>query len=278
MRKVLLALVMACVVAPSFADDVVASSSKNNSFLTGFQLGAGVSASSGLNAFVGYNNKSFDSFWWKRLGLRLDFGGTSMIKSKLNSQINKELGQDGREIGDYLRVKDVDLKANHFGAMIDFYPFGDTWFFGGWRLSGGYYAGKLNINAALTGKVDSLPDSEFAFELDGIKYKYSGNTMNGRANVDWKYSGPYVGTGFDIGLFAGLKIYMDAGVVFTNKTAQLGLDVPTDNLQQWDGTTWTTVNVAELETAKANALADGQKELDKIKYYPMVKLGFMYRF
>ena len=43
-------------------------------FPHGLQLGVGVSATSGLNGFVGYANKNFDSFWWKRLGFRLDLG------------------------------------------------------------------------------------------------------------------------------------------------------------------------------------------------------------
>lgn len=275
MKKILLAAALTGIVIPSFASEKLP---VKKSLPTGLQLGIGISASSGVNGFVGYNNKNFDSFWWKRLGFRLDFAGTSMISSRLNSAINDRLDKDGQEIGDYIRIKDIDAKAQHFAAMVDFYPFGDTWFFGGWRLSGGYYNGKLDVSSALTGRVDGLPDSEFAFELDGIAYKYSGNTINGRANVNWKFSGPYVGTGFDLGLFAGLKIYLDAGVVFSNKTAELGLDVPTDNLQKWNGTSWETADLSEFEQAKENALQEGQKKLDKTKYYPIVKLGFMYRF
>ena len=36
--------------------------------------------------------------------------------------------------------------------------------------------------------------------------------------------------------------------------------------------------ITEFEQAKAAALADAQDELDKLKFYPMVKIGFMYRF
>ena len=102
--------------------------------------------------------------------------------------------------------------------------------------------------------------------------------MHGTADLDWKYRGPYLGTGFDIGLFAGLKIYIDAGVVFTNKSAQLSLDIPTDNLQQYNGTTWESVDIPELNAVIDETLSDAQSELDDLKFYPMVKLGFMYRF
>jgi hypothetical protein len=77
---------------------------------------------------------------------------------------------------------------------------------------------------------------------------------------------------------------MDAGVVFTSKTAHVGLDVPLTNLQvsHDGGASWSDVNnltlQAELDAAKAAALADANDELDNIKFYPMIKLGFMYRF
>lgn len=250
-------------------------------FPHGLQLGVGVSATSGLNGFVGYANKSFDSFWLKRLGFRLDFATTSLMKSAIDSGVDAFMGDDGVDIGDGLTIKDGSIDGHHFAALVDFYPFGDTWFLGGIRISGGYYLGNLDLSANLTGKVNDLPDSEFAFSLEGIDYKYVGNEVHGTANAEWNYRGPYLGAGFDLGLFAGLKIYMDAGVVFTNKTAQLGLDLPTDNLQKWNGSSWEEVDLSEIsefEQAKVAALADAQDELDKLKFYPMVKIGFMYRF
>lgn len=250
-------------------------------FPHGLQLGVGVSATSGLNGFVGYANKSFDSFWLKRLGFRLDFATTSLMKSAINSGVDAFMGDDGIDIGDGLTIKDGSIEGHHFAALVDFYPFGDTWFLGGIRISGGYYLGNLDLSANLTGKVNDLPDSEFAFSLEGIDYKYVGNEVHGTANAEWNYLGPYLGAGFDLGLFAGLKIYMDVGVVFTNKTAQLGLDLPTDNLQKWNGSSWEKVDLSEIsefEQAKVAALADAKDELDKLKFYPMVKIGFMYRF
>lgn len=249
--------------------------------LHGLQLGIGISAASGLNGFVGYVNKDSDSFWWKRLGVRLDFASTSVIDSVVSSGIDSIMGEQGLEIGDGITLKDGSAQGHHAAALLDFYPFGNTWFFGGIRISGGYYFGNLDVNANLTGKVSDLPDSEMAFELNGESYRYLGNQVHGTATADWDYRGPYLGAGFDLGLFAGFKIYMDAGVVFTNKTAQLNLDLPTDNLQKWNGSSWESVDAGgfdEFEAAKQAALADAQSELDKLKFYPVVKLGFMYRF
>lgn len=250
-------------------------------FPHGLELGVGISATSGLNGFIGYANKNFDSFWLKRLGFRADFATTSPLKSMINSGVDTLIGNEGVDIGEGISIKDASIEAKHFAALLDFYPFGNTWFLGGIRITGGYYFGDLELSANLTGKVDGLPDSEFAFSLNGTDYKYIGNELHGTARADWNYSGPYLGAGFDLGIIAGFKIYMDAGVVFTNKTAQLGLDLPTDNLQKWNGSSWEKVDlngVAEFEQAKRAALADAQNELDKLNFYPMVKIGFMYRF
>ena len=161
--------------------------------------------------------------------------------------------------------------------MVDFYPFGDSWLLGGWRITGGYAFGDMDMSANIAGTFDG-PSDRYEFELSGQKYAYAGNSVHGTADLDWKYRGPYLGTGFDIGLFAGLKIYVDAGVVFTNKSAQLSLDIPTDNLQQYNGTTWESVDIPELNAVIDETLSDAQSELDDLKFYPMVKLGFMYRF
>ena len=262
-------------------------SSPKTKFPRGMQIGLGVSPTTGLNMFVGYNNKNFDSFWAKRFGVRFDFATTSPVKSMINRGVDNYMGDDGIEINDEISIIDGSIKAKHMGALVDFYPFGNTWFAGGLRITGGYVFGKLDIDADLKGTVDGLPSGTIEFEFDGTKYRYSGNEVYGTATANWKFHGPYVGTGFDIGLFRGLKIYMDAGVVFTNKAAELDLNVDVNNLQYNDGGIWKpfdpadpnyTSKVNEFNARKDAELQDAQDELDKYKFYPLIKLGFMYRF
>lgn len=246
-------------------------------FPHGLQLGIGISPTSGINGFVGYNNKNFDSFWAKRFGVRFDMASYSPIKSKLNKEINEMAGkgEDGVEIGD-MKIENFALDGKHYGAMIDFYPFGNTWFLGGWRLSGGYFNGKLNLTADITDKSTS---GTYTFELNGVEYTYTAGSLHGKSKVNWNYSGPYVGTGFDLGLFWGFKIYFDAGVVLADKSAKADLDIPLTGLEV-GGTP--VQNNATLETALKNnikaELKDIQDDLDKYDYFPLVKLGFMYRF
>ena len=252
-------------------------------FPRGMQLGVGLSATGGLDGFIGYNNKKFDSFWWKRFGVRLGYASTKPVKSYINKTVDRYMG-DGVDIGDYLTVTNGKITGKHMFAVVDFYPFGDTWFLGGWRLSGGYYKGDLNVTADLTAKVKgSVPDEYVGkeFQLGGVWYKYTGaGNAKGLASAKWDFSGPYAGLGFDLGLFSGLKIFFDAGVVFTDTAAKLNLEInDVAALQQsTDRTSWTPVNTAAFELNKAEVLADAQSKLDKYPYYPIVKLGLMYRF
>ena len=246
-------------------------------FPRGLQFGVGLSPTSGLNGFIGYNNKKFDSFWAKRFGIRFDFAGFSPIKNRVNQKVNNMIGNEGIEIEDDLKIENVAIDAKHYGAMVDFYPFGDTWFLGGWRLSGGYMFGNLQVSSDIHGK---SVDNKIEFELNDVKYYYESDEMHAMASFDWKYSGPYVGTGFDLGLFWGIKIYMDAGVVFADKAAKVDLDVPLTDLKDGDGNSIAdNDSLTTLFNENKNAQIDKvQKELDKYPYYPLVKLGFMYRF
>ncbi len=251
-------------------------------FPRGMQLGLGISATSGLDGFIGYNNKKFDSFWWKRLGVRVGYASTKPVKSFINKTVDRYMG-DGVDIGDHLTVTDGKITGHQMFAVLDFYPFGDTWFFGGWRISGGYYNGGLNVTANLTTQTKGAIPDELAgreFQLGNVWYKYNGGDARGMASAKWDYSGPYAGLGFDLGLFSGLKIYFDAGVVFTDDAAKLDLQInDIAALQQsTDRTTWTPVNVADFQVNKAEVLYDAQHKLDKYPYYPIVKMGFMYRF
>ena len=273
MKKLIaLATVITMATAPAFAGvgDYIPS---------GLELGLGLSATTGLNGFVGYANKNHESFWWKRLGVRFDFASTAPIKKAVNNALGNaiqdiELGDNG------IRIDGGSLESKHFAALVDIYPFGNTWFLGGWRLTGGYMFGSFNLQTNLTGEIDGLPAGKYAFVLDGQKYYYEGNSVHGTADLKWKLNGPYAGTGFDIGLFRGFKIYLDAGVVFTSKAAEIGLNVPFTNLHKENGDPVQGNAALEnvVNTAKANAIREAQDELNKYKFFPMVKLGFMYRF
>ena len=247
-------------------------------FPHGLQLGVGISPTSGLNGFIGYNNKNFNSFWAKRFGVRFDFASYSPIKRKINKEINRIADDKGGiKFDDSLKIDNIAVDAKHYGAMIDFYPFGDTWFLGGLRVSGGYFVGKFDLNADVYG---TPSDGKIEFELNDNKYYYVGDEMRARITADWKYRGPYLGTGFDLGLFLGFKIYFDAGVVFTGNTAKFDLDAPIDALENANHVAIVedSAEYAQFIQDKNKEIEDARKEIKDYPYYPLVKLGFMYRF
>ena len=256
--------------------------SREIAFPKGIQLGVGVSATGGLNGFVGYMNKSFDSFWAKRFGIRFDFATTKPMKSLFNDAVDALAGSDGGEVSDTLTIDSINVSAQHFAALLDFYPFGDTWLLGPWRISTGYYFGDMTATADVASHIDGVDSGYRDFELMDNQFRYLGDSVNGTATFDWDYRGPYLGTGFDFGFLGNFKIYLDAGFVFTNRSAQIGLDVPVENLEVYQDGQWKNVSNNGLQNvvddAVAKTLADVQHKLDDFKFYPIVKLGVMYRF
>ncbi|MCL2748964.1 MAG: hypothetical protein FWE50_02710 [Alphaproteobacteria bacterium] len=283
MKKISLVIFAAILTFPTFAEEFTSPTQ----FPRGLQLGVGISATSGLNGFIGYANKDFESFWWKRFGLRFDFASTTPISSIVNSAVDSALDRS-IDIGRHITIDGHSgvLHAHHIGLLLDFYPFGNTWFLGGWRLTGGYMNGELDLVANLIGRANGLPPDAWDFQFGNNIFRYNGNSIRGKGDVNWKYSGPYLGTGFDLGLFRGFKIYMDAGVVFTSRTAELRLFAPVNDVLQIsfdNGATW--INIIEQTplidlflTEKAMVVQDANEELEKYKLFPMVKLGLMYRF
>ena len=121
------------------------------------------------------------------------------------------------------------------------------------------------------------------FEISGEKYKYDGSN-NMKAEINWNLSGFYLGGGFDLGLFYGFKIFFDLGALLVNNPALLDLNIPTIGLKHFNvGTnSWDPVNtpllIEELNNSKNKTIRETNESLDKIKLFPFVKIGLMYRF
>lgn len=252
-------------VVPAYADVGGAS---------GVSIGFGVSALGGLNVMAGYHNIDSDSYWWRRIGVRIDYATTDPLKSTIDSVIDSYM-RDGRDVGDGVKIDDGSLDAWHTSVLLDYYPFG-----GIWRMSAGYAWGGASLESSIYGEIANAPSQRFYFYLAGDHYYYNGNSFGGMANIDWDWYGPYFGTGLDFNLGCRFGMFVDVGVVLTNRPAILSLDVPQEQLYVYNKltATWLPVTIPQLDADVARATRDANDKLSDLRVYPMVKLGFSYRF
>ncbi len=243
-------------------------------FPHGLSVGVGVSATTGLNVALGYYNSSYENYLLSHFGVRADFASISPLKSAIDSMIDSYM-RDGRDVGGGVKIDEGKLDAWHGSVLLDYYPLA-----GVWRITGGYAWGQSTLDAAIFGEIERAPAQRFYFYLAGDHFYYNGNAFDGVAKIDWAYRGPYIGTGLDINLFCGFSLFMDVGAVLTNRPAKLSLDIPQEQLYIYnkDTGTWAPVTIAALDADVARAQQDANRKLSNIRLYPMLKLGFLYRF
>lgn len=242
-------------------------------FPDGINIGVGMSVLGGMNISAGYRH--LDSFsWWGRFGARFDFSDTAPLKSAIDSAIDHVM-RDGVNVGNGVKIDNGKLNLSHYALLLDFYPF-DSWL----RVTTGLMWGDLELDASIKGQVAEIPSERFYFYINGDHYYYNGNDFAGDAAIDWNFYGPYFGTGFDVGVFCGVRLFLDAGVVLTNRPARLTLNIPHKQLYIYskDTQAWSPVIVSKLDSDVAVAQHDANKKLSDIRIYPVLKLGFLYRF
>ena len=348
---------------------ITASELKRNhvSLLEGWSFGLGAGALGGGNISAGYRmpyNPDNPNNWMNRFVFRADFntwapfGGIleNVFENIADDEIDDHRRPDGT-IGftGNITARNAEFNSSvtgrNLGVLVDFHPFTYTRGLKGFRVSGGYYFGSLDIRAAaavddLASKIPeynnyfkwenvNIGGSIYAPMISGLEYGASVGIKHIRAEpkLTLRSTGPYVGIGWDVGLFSNLKMTFDAGVAFT-KAHEMSI---TDNLDELDFTisssTLTinidgdpsipssvkgllsdaiqsqliannvhdftvdnnniTVNTAQLiehnrsaidsalDNVRADrdkAIIDVNKELKNYAFFPMVKIGFMWRF
>lgn len=241
---------------------------------SGINVGVGASATTGLNLSVGYYDGAGDSYWRRHIGARIDFAATDPLKSAIDSAIDSYM-RDGRDIGDGVKIDNGSLDAWHTSLLLDYYPFAGTW-----RITGGYTWGGATLDSSVFGEISTAPSQRFYFYLAGDHYYYNGNNFDGSVTIDWNYHGPYFGTGFDLNIGCRFGLFVDFGVVLTNRPAYITLDIPQDQLYVYNALTdgWLPVTIPQLDADVRRATREANDKLSDLRVYPMIKLGFSYRF
>jgi len=149
---------------------------------------------------------------------------------------------------------DGKLNLAHAGLYLDFFPAPTVVPF---RLTAGVLLGGDNIDATASSMSGT-------YTINGVPYSTNGETV--RARADFPTARPYIGIGFGHTPTAkkGFSMFFDAGVAYGRP--DVTLNVPADIV---------------AEAGQANVDAEEQQlqhQADRLRFYPIVKIGVSYRF
>lgn len=142
----------------------------------------------------------------------------------------------------------------HGGFYFDFFPAPDTV---GFRITAGALVGGDNVDATAT-------SMNGTYTINGVQYSTLGQSIHAKARFPTVR--PYLGIGFGHTPVAqkGFSAFFDAGVAYGRP--HIDFDVPADI-------------VAEAGQANVDAeKQDLQNKADKLRFFPIVKVGVTYRF
>lgn len=162
--------------------------------------------------------------------------------------LSKSLTKSGNEF-------DFDLKLKSFNALLDWHVFG-----GSFRISGGGVIDK-NFLDGVASDANTYDIGDMVFTIDEV------GTLRGE--IDYRDLSPYVGVGWGNPLAkdSGWTFMVDLGVVFIG-AANVDLT----------STGGTLSNDANFLAEVVKEEADVRDDLDDFKLYPVVFLGFSYKF
>ncbi|MDR5767489.1 MULTISPECIES: hypothetical protein [unclassified Caballeronia] len=142
----------------------------------------------------------------------------------------------------------------HGGFYFDFFPAPGTV---GFRITAGALIGGDHVDGTAT-------SMNGTYTIDGIAYPTFGESIHAKAK--FPAVRPYIGIGFGHTPVAekGFSAFFDAGVAYGRP--RVTLDVPAD-----------IVAAAGQENIDAEQ-QDLQNKADKLRFYPIVKVGVTYRF
>jgi hypothetical protein len=148
---------------------------------------------------------------------------------------------------------DAKLNLYHGGLFVDLFPAASVVPF---HFTAGMLIGGDNIDA------NANPMSG-TYSINGVTVNANGETIHAKAKFPTVR--PYVGFGFGHGTQSkGLSASFDAGVAFGRP--HVDYDVPAD-----------IVTAAGQENVNAEE-ADLQNKVDRLRFYPIIKIGVTYRF
>lgn len=155
---------------------------------------------------------------------------------------------------------ELDLKANTYDALVDWYPMQGSAF----RLTGGLSYNANQINAR--GK----PSATGQYSIQGNQYNVSDvGTVSGK--VEFNKVAPYLGIGW------GRRLKDEKGWSFSTDIGVLVQGSPKTSLSA-SGCTASSAVCNQLASDVARENAALSSEMRKFKLYPVLRIGVSYKF
>jgi hypothetical protein len=183
-------------------------------------------------------------------GLEAGFGLADSIGARLGVNYF-EYDYDGTEDDiDY----DFDLNLMSVSALLDWHPLA-----GSFRISGGVL---YNDNS-----IDAEAKSSLTYDIGDTTYT-AAQVGSITADIDFNDFTPYVGIGWDtsFGKSNSFAFIADLGVIYQDSPiVEINTTGPVSSLQSFRD---------DLAKEEENL----EEDIDSYKYYPVISLGFSYRF
>lgn len=185
------------------------------------------------------------------IGLELTGSLTERLNVRVGAnyfKLRKSLDKSGNEY-------DFDLKLKSFNALLDWHIFG-----GGFRATGGAVIDKNYLDGQASA-ANSYDIGDMIFTSAEV------GTLNG--NIKFRDVSPYIGIGW------GNPVAKDSGWTFMADLGVVFVGAATVNLTSTGGS---LSNDPDFLAEIVKEEADIRDDLDGYKLYPVVSLGFAYKF
>lgn len=273
----------------------------NNSVFNGFSINSSIGLLNGLTVGVGYSFNKYGSihnlgivnYFITNIGIRLEYSNLSPINSVISNRLSKYNLIKNNNIGSSSNYISGSTKS----ILVDFYPFSNFYYLRNLRLVTGYYIGDIELSFNY---FNNKTDETF-LTMDGRKYSLD-NMVNSHLLLETKYKnkikGPYLGMGIDLPVSSNFNLFIDGGVVLTDKKPIIDSYINGDGQISFkeniydiygnflyedeqvfnpDGNRYDNNDLNEFLTSITNYYKKYLKLIDT-RYYPIIKLGMKYSF
>ena len=216
------------------------------------------------------------------LGLNLGYQVNNLFKLRLNGNFFPNGGifkWAGDKAADRLDAADIDVTAHQYnlGLLADFHPFA-----GRFRISGGLYYLRHDLRATARANKNTPTEINFGGKIYTIKdipadWHIDPGDLDAKTigwaemEIKWKKVAPYLGIGWgtEEGRHSAINFSTSLGIIFSKPTIDITPHYHNDIPQEFRDEVRSYINKEK---------DDMDSYVKWMSYYPVISMGFTYRF